>query len=446
MTANDRLRGAPDLLACGFGITAAMWAIGYVCRLPVVMAPSWIVALLLLAVPIAGGFVAGARGTRGVRGGLYAGLLAGLLNLLVLGAFLAGDQPNQVHPSAAIFVPGSIALMGLLAAAGAAWGVRSQDPARERPEWTSAFVGVGVGATFLLLVAGGLVTSNAAGLAVVDWPNSERYAMFLYPIARMTGGIYYEHAHRLLGSLVGLTTLAIAWHLGRVESRGWVKRLALAAFALVVVQGILGGLRVTGRFTLSSDPTHTEPNIYLAIAHGVLGQVFFSTMVALAGITSRAWKRLPAATPHRAAATDHRLGLLLVGLLLLQLTLGAVQRHLAHGLMIHLALAFVVAGLAAAVGTRAWGFHPDQPVLQRAGKMLLAVTALQLVLGFGAFVVVGGLPTGAVTGGWNIVVRTAHQGTGAILLATAVACAVWTRRLVAVEASAAVARTLAQRG
>lgn len=436
MNVHERPRGFADVLAFGFGIATAMWAVGYVGRLPVVMAQSWLVAVVMLAVPVAGGYLSGARGGRGWQGGLHAGLLAGVLNLLVLGALLSGDAPNRVHASAAIFVPASIVVMGVLAALGAAAGTARRDPTREAPEWTAVFVRVGVAATFLLLVAGGLVTTHAAGLAVVDWPNSERYAMFLYPLARMTGGIYYEHAHRLLGSLVGLTTLVVALHLWRVDSRAWVRRLALAAFVFVVIQGILGGLRVTGTFTLSDDPAETAPNIYFAVVHGILGQVFFSVMALLAAVTSRAWIAGTAPAPHPREGTDRMLGAVLVLLLLAQLSLGAVQRHLANGLMVHLALAFIVAVLAVATGARAWGFHPGKPALRRTGKLLIAVTVVQVILGFAAFVVVGGLATGAVSGPWSVVVRTAHHGVGAILLATAVVCAAWSRRLVCAEFAA----------
>ena len=75
---------------------------------------------------------------------------------------------------------------------------------------------------------------------MADWPTSYGYNMFLYPFSRMTGGIYYEHAHRLLGALVGLTTLSLAVHLAMVETRPFVKRMGAAAVVLVVVQGILG--------------------------------------------------------------------------------------------------------------------------------------------------------------------------------------------------------------
>ncbi|MBW7939502.1 MAG: COX15/CtaA family protein, partial [Candidatus Omnitrophica bacterium] len=137
---------------------------------------------------------------------------------------------------------------------------------------------VGVAATFLLIIVGGLVTSNDAGLAVVDWPNSFGYNMFLYPLSRMTGGIYYEHAHRLFGSLVGITTLVITFHLFRVDQRKWVKNFSLLVLAVVIAQGILGGLRVTGKFTLATSPEEVAPSLTLALVHGVLGQFFLGLM------------------------------------------------------------------------------------------------------------------------------------------------------------------------
>ena len=78
----------------------------------------------------------------------------------------------------------------------------------------------------------------------------KRHTVFRNP----DGGIYYEHVHRLLGSLVGLVTLVLAVHLWRTEPRRWLRRLGFGALALVIVQGILGVLRVTGGFTLTTSP------------------------------------------------------------------------------------------------------------------------------------------------------------------------------------------------
>ncbi|HEY6938819.1 MAG TPA: hypothetical protein VI424_16790, partial [Terriglobales bacterium] len=59
-------------------------------------------------------------------------------------------------------------------------------------------------ATFLLLIAGALVTSNDAGLSVPDWPTSFGS---LYKLPRMVGGVKFEHGHRMVAELVGLLTI-----------------------------------------------------------------------------------------------------------------------------------------------------------------------------------------------------------------------------------------------
>src|ERR1700679_478380 len=135
-------------------------------------------------------------------------------------------------------------------------------------------------ATFLLLGAGGLVTSHGAGMSVPDWPNSYGYNMFLFPPSKWIGGIFYEHTHRLWASVVGLMTTVLAVWLWLRDSRRWMKWLGIAAFLGVVAQGVLGGLRVT----LSMDS--------LGIFHGVIAPSFFALVCAIALFTSRFWLAL----------------------------------------------------------------------------------------------------------------------------------------------------------
>jgi len=287
---SERNRGGVDVLTLGFGTTVAMWLAGYLCRLPAVVLPSPVVLVLMLGCLIGGGYVAGACSSRGIKGGIYGALLAAALNLLILGSLLSGETPNSIHPGAILWLPGWFILAAALGALGAQIGVHH--PHLPKVEnWTGLLVLIGVVATFLLIIVGGLVTSNDAGLAVVDWPNSFGYNMFLYPLSRMTGGIYYEHAHRLFGSLVGLTTLVITVHLFRTESRKGIKILTGCILAAVIFQGILGGLRVTGRFTLSTSQADVAPSLTLAVVHGVVGQVFLGMLTTLAVFTSTAWLR-----------------------------------------------------------------------------------------------------------------------------------------------------------
>ncbi|MDQ7086951.1 MAG: COX15/CtaA family protein [Acidobacteriota bacterium] len=280
---------------------------------------------------------------------------------------------------------------------------------------------------------GGLVTSWEAGLAVVDWPNSFGYNMFLYPLSRMTGGIYYEHAHRLFGSLVGLTTLVLAFRFFRDErGRRW-RWLALAALVMVAVQGLLGGLRVTGKLTLTTDPSQVSPSLTLAMVHGVFGQLFLSVLAALAAFTSTAWSRATP-TPHPSARLDQRLSAGLAVVVVIQLMLGALVRHVESqqmdaGIVTHVSLAGLVAVAALIAGLRAWGAHREIPILRRLGAWLLWIMPLQLLLGLGALVAVlfrGGRGEPSWT---EVLVATAHQLNGALLLGLCVLLACWTRRL-----------------
>src|SRR5262245_41489440 len=84
-------------------------------------------------------------------------------------------------------------------------------------------------ATFVLLFAGGLVTSTGSGLAVPDWPLS-----FGQVFPPMQGGVLFEHGHRLVASLVGALTVVLALWVVLRDPRPRVRVLALVALFAVV--------------------------------------------------------------------------------------------------------------------------------------------------------------------------------------------------------------------
>jgi cytochrome c oxidase assembly protein subunit 15 len=171
-----------------------------------------------------------------------------------------------------------------------------------------------------LIGSGGLVTSHEAGMAVPDWPNSFGYNMFLFPISHWVGGVFFEHTHRLIASLVGLLTIGLCIATWVIDDRRWVKWLASVAVLAVVVQGVLGGLRVT------------EHNALLGLFHGCLAQSFLAFMATLALVTSPFWSRLG---PSGSAARQLRiLSVLVTGMIFAQLVLGAAMRHSHAGLSI----------------------------------------------------------------------------------------------------------------
>jgi heme a synthase len=185
-------------------------------------------------------------------------------------------------------------------------------------------VAVLLAASILVLIcSGGLVTSHEAGMAVPDWPNSFGYKMFLFPVSRWVGDVLFEHTHRLIASGVGLLTIFLVVVASIFEGRLWVRLLCWLALAAVIIQGVLGGLRVT------------EHNPVLGLFHGCLAQAYLCLVVVIAFVTSRAWNSLPQVQDRSAVSKLRTLTYVVTGAVFFQLVLGAAMRHSHAGLAIH---------------------------------------------------------------------------------------------------------------
>jgi heme a synthase len=185
--------------------------------------------------------------------------------------------------------------------------------------WFAFFVACSV---LVLICSGGLVTSHEAGLAVPDWPNSFGYSMFLFPVSRWVGGVFFEHTHRLIASGVGLLTLVLCGITLVIEPRRWVRWLTGVAVFAVIVQGILGGLRVT------------EHNALLGLFHGCLAQSFFCLTATIALVTSRFWAHIKAAGDVDAVRRLRSWTIGVTVMIFVQLAMGASMRHSHTGLSI----------------------------------------------------------------------------------------------------------------
>ncbi|MQA31849.1 MAG: cytochrome oxidase biogenesis protein CtaA [Luteitalea sp.] len=275
------------------------------------------------------------------------------------------------------------------------------------------------GSTVFLLLAGSLVTSTESGLSVPDWPTTYGWNMFTFPPSKWVGGIFYEHGHRLIASLVGLLTIVLAAWIWRVESRRWMKRLGAAALAAVIFQGILGGITV---LYFLPAPVST--------AHAALAEIFFSLTVAIALFTSPAWIRGDEAVDDAAlrwvatAAT---------GLIFAQILIGAAMRHTDAGLAIpdfplmfgrlipdhwdgkiavhfaHRVGALVVTMAVFAAAGHVWRHHRARRLLTRPAGLFVILVAIQLTLG--ALTVITGR---------EVWVNSVHLVCGALVLATSI--------------------------
>lgn len=186
--------------------------------------------------------------------------------------------------------------------------------------WLRRLSKLTVFSTLFLIFAGALVKSHEVGLSVPDWPTTYGKQMFAYPISEMVGGIFYEHGHRMVATIVGFFTMVQAIWLGFSQESQWLKKIGFFALGMVILQGLFGGITVL--FFLPPP---------VSIIHGILAQTFFMTTIVLAyGLSIERSKR----TEISGSSGVKRGAVIMCGLVYVQLILGALMRHTASGMAI----------------------------------------------------------------------------------------------------------------
>jgi cytochrome c oxidase assembly protein subunit 15 len=226
----------------------------------------------------------------------------------------------------------------------------------------------------VLLVAGALVTSNEAGDSVPDWPLS--FGRWLIRSNNFIANVRYEYSHRFIAGLVGFTTLALAVWTWVAERRKWMRRLGLVAFAGVVAQAAIGGMRVW----------FPEYKALIAVPHALVAQSFFAVAVSIAVFTSRSWLAPRQVKPDGKSLPLRALTGTTVLAVLIQLVLGAGFRHQAFGIAPHIVGAVVVAVLITMTVSTVVRRQKDDGYLARPAKLAIAFLIVQVGLGIGAYV------------------------------------------------------------
>ncbi|HTQ37519.1 MAG TPA: COX15/CtaA family protein [Pirellulales bacterium] len=302
-------------------------------------------------------------------------------------------------------------------------------------------------ATFPLIWIGGTVTTYQAGMAVPDWPTTYGYNLFLYPWQTWLLGpwdLFIEHGHRLFASLVGLLTVILCITLWVTKQPKWLKALGFIALGGVILQGVLGGLRV-----LLDERT-------LAMTHGCVGPAFFAFTAALAVVTSRHWQENRRTVNVSAAKTLRLLAVIAPVLAYLQLVLGAHLRHFAADgspaafrrvVLSHVGLALVLTGYIFGMAFVFWRKAKDVRALVIPATALAGLIFLQLALGASTWVVKYGWPafladsatasafTVQARSWWQAQITTAHVATGSLILAISTVLAVRSVSMLAVQSA-----------
>jgi cytochrome c oxidase assembly protein subunit 15 len=266
-------------------------------------------------------------------------------------------------------------------------------------------------ATFFLIIAGALVTSNDAGLATSDWPLSNGQ---VFP--KMVGNLFWEHGHRMVATSVGILTIVLTLYLFFKEKRRWVRRLGGIALAGVVLQGLLGGLTVKLLLPL-----------WVSSAHATLAQLFFCTTVSLAVFTSRSWHQAPSLEENGQPPLRHLCTIALVAIFV-QLILGATLRHSATWdqlLPVDMVVAHVVGAVVVTLSLSGASIsvlrrHRGETYLTRPATIALSLLSVQLLLGVASFLVRLNSPYDPQPLHPMVGVTVAHVACGALVFATTI--------------------------
>ena len=310
---------------------------------------------------------------------------------------------------------------------------------------------------FAMIVVGGITRLTESGLSIVRWdvvtgtlpPLGEEQWKAEFDAYRATPqyqqvnrgmnledfkSIYFwEYVHRLLGRIIGLAfALPLAWFWWRRAIPAGQSRRLLALLGLGALQGAIGWWMVASGLVDRPEVSHIRLAVHLLTAFAIFG---FLTWVALdmrrlAGPADAAPVRIPT------------LALWTLSVLFLQFLFGAYVAGLEAGYafntwprmgeewfppgtpmetpflanfadnpivvqFVHRWLAFVVAGLAAALALAAWAAKS-----RAAASALLAAVLIQMQLGVLTLI-----------SGVEIYVAVAHQGMAALLLAAVVVAA-----------------------
>jgi cytochrome c oxidase assembly protein subunit 15 len=223
--------------------------------------------------------------------------------------------------------------------------------------------------TVFLFIAGALVTSNDAALAVPDWPLS-----FHKFFPEMTGGVFYEHGHRMIAGVLAALTVVLAVVVWRTEERRWLRWFAVIAVGGVLAQAILGGQVVIQLL-----------HYWLPVIHACFAQIVFAAVLSIAVFTSKWWVSERLQLEDAGSPPMHTVAIINATVIYLQVILGAGFRHQYLPIWPHMAGALIVLGVViwtAVVLRKRFGNSPE---LSRARALLHAIFGVQFLLGLAAY-------------------------------------------------------------
>ena len=265
-----------------------------------------------------------------------------------------------------------------------------------RSPWMFRYVVLLLLSTLSLIVLGASVTREVQTIPGFSTPRVSPAEPTL---------IWLQQAHLFIAWVVGGLMLGLTgWLQWRVR-RAWPRLLALAALLIVGLEGWLG-----------MQGVHSSLPPVAAFFHASLAPVLLSILVAIAAdVSAQKVRTQPLKDPGRPSFRS--LTVIVSLLALLQVLLGAAYRHGLLGVLTHILNALVITLMVLVVSIPVIREFAGHASLRSAALGLAVVTALQVSLGFGTFIV---LLIGSGSSTTLSILSVAHAATGALVLAAGV--------------------------
>lgn len=249
----------------------------------------------------------------------------------------------------------------------------------------------------LLVVAGAVIASQQAGTAHSQGP--------------------LQQVHQVMGALVGILSIVQSVWIWKAGEAGWMKKLGVVAVLMVAVQGAIGATAVGNQLP--------KP---LVVMHACLAHLFFAVAAAIALFTSPAWRTSSRVVDDGGTPSLRSLAWATPMALLAQVLLGAAYRYGVFGAVPHVTWALVATMIAVMTSSFVLSQFPQHGPLRKASWRLIGLVCAQIVLGIAALAARISAAEQGAAGDGTVLLRVAHVGTGALVMAAAVLLSLWILR------------------
>jgi heme a synthase len=296
------------------------------------------------------------------------------------------------------------------------------DNATVLPRWLHIWTVVTVAASLGAILGGATVTTLRVGMADPVWPTYP-WHLALISWKEPSAGFIIEHMHRLLAYTAGFCVIILTIGLWMTRCLPWLRYTCLAA---ILVQGLLGGLRVRLDVWLG---------LYFKLIHGAFAQIVLALAISAAVMTSRTWREAVLSPDQPESDSVRRASLACTLLIFLQIVLGGFVRQTSSTLAQrgHLLVAFCVVAAVAFLIHRASELGSLEPGLRRSLWGLTGLLAFQILLGVETWMtkfVPGVYPDSQPITVGAAITRTAHYVVGSGVFGFAVATTLYAYRRV----------------